>query len=111
MGASVVDRVQWVDAARGIAIILVVLHHSIQGALDADIASDNWSVVTEFVRTMRMPLFFACAGIFAGKWIRTKTWGEMLRSKVLLLMWVYLLWLASGPCGTPLCSAKEVSRG
>lgn len=90
---SVKDRVAWVDAARGIAIILVVLHHSIQGTLDADIASDHWSAVTEFVRTMRMPLFFACAGIFAGKWIHTKTWGEMLRAKVLLLMWVYLLWL------------------
>lgn len=86
-------RIQWPDAARGIAIILVVLHHAIQGSLDADIADDRWSVVTEFVRTMRMPLFFACAGLFAGKWIQTKSWGELLRTKVLLLMWVYLLWL------------------
>lgn len=71
----------------------MVTHHAIGQADDAEIAYEQWSTVTNFIRTMRMPLFFACAGLFAGKWIRTQMWAELLRVKVLLLMWVYVLWL------------------
>jgi uncharacterized membrane protein YcfT len=74
------------------AIVLVVLHHSIQYGLDAGMIDTHWGGVTEFLRTMRMPLFFMAAGLFAGKWVRTP-WRELLRSKVLLLLWVYALWV------------------
>lgn len=76
------------------AIILVVFHHAIQQTVEAEIAAEWWLAFTEFMRTMRMPLFFAAAGLFASKWIVRESWRSLLRSKVLLFAWVYLLWFA-----------------
>lgn len=85
-------RIAWPDAARGIAIILVVLHHAIQYAFEAHLVAVPWLEATNFLKTMRMPLFFMTAGLFAGKWM-LKPWRDLLKSKVMLLVWVYSLWV------------------
>jgi uncharacterized membrane protein YcfT len=85
-------RVEWVDTARGMAIVLVVLHHAVQRGLEAGVVVGEWQAVTELLRTMRMPLFFLCAGLFAATWVRG-SWRHLLRSKVLLFAWVYVLWV------------------
>jgi uncharacterized membrane protein YcfT len=90
--SSTTQRIAWPDAARGLAIILVVLHHSIQYTFEAGMAAPEWVALTEFFRTLRMPLFFAAAGLFAGKWVRAP-WRDMLRAKVLLFAWVFVLWV------------------
>ncbi|OZF55494.1 acyltransferase family protein [Rhodococcus sp. 14-2470-1a] len=85
-------RLPWPDIARGIAIILVVLHHTIQWLLLEQATDPVWSAVTEFLRTMRMPLFFCISGIFAASWISRKSWRELIAHKLLLLFWVYITW-------------------
>jgi uncharacterized membrane protein YcfT len=84
-------RIAWPDAARGLAITLVVLHHAIQFTGDAGLAVPAWDGLTEFLRTMRMPLFFMAAGLFAGKWTRAP-WRDLFRSKILLFAWVFAIW-------------------
>lgn len=87
-------RVQWADAARGLAIALVVLHHTAKRSAVAG-SADWWLTLTEVLQTVRMPLFFAVAGLFAATWVNgQRSWPALLRSKVLLFAWVYVLWLA-----------------
>lgn len=92
-GAGTGTRVAWVDAARGTAIALVVLHHASLRAASAG-AAPWWVDVTTMLQTVRMPLFFTLAGLLAARWVSERTsWAQMLRSKVLLFVWVYLVWL------------------
>ena len=72
--------------------MLVVLHHAALYALQLDLANPLWRPLTEILRSMRMPLFFAAAGLFAGKWA-IAGWRDVFRTKVLLLTWVYLVWV------------------
>lgn len=51
------NRIEWIDAAKGIAIILVVLGHFI---------SAN-SFLNRFISSFHMPLFFTLSGIFVIK--------------------------------------------
>lgn len=86
-------RVQWADAARGLAIALVVLHHAAKRSVTAG-SADWWLGLTDMLATMRMPLFFAVAGVFAATWVSDqRTWPQLLRAKVLLFAWVYALWV------------------
>lgn len=86
-------RVAWIDAARGTAIALVVLHHAALRAAAAG-SADWWVALTSMLQTVRMPLFFTVAGLVAVRWVGDRTtWPQLLRGKVLLLVWVYLVWL------------------
>ena len=86
------SRLDWVDAAKGAAVLLVVLTHAY--AYARVLGADNavWQLVNDVGSLMRMPLFFLLSGLFAASWMR-RSWGELLRGKVLLLMWVYAVWV------------------
>lgn len=84
---------EWVDAARGIAIALVVLLHASKRTTAAGSAG-WWVDLSDMLATMRMPLFFAVAGLFAATWVGPgRSWPSMLRAKVLLFAWVYAVWV------------------
>ena len=86
----------WADAARGLAIALVVLHHASRRSVVAG-SADGWLAVTDLLETVRMPLLFLVAGLFAVPWVDgRRSWSALLRTKVLLLVWVYVLWLGLG---------------
>lgn len=87
-------RVDWVDAGRGLAISLVVLHHAVGEFYDLGLGTPALLLVSEVLRTMRMPLFFALAGTFAVRWASPATsWRRLLGGKVLVLAWAYVLWI------------------
>jgi uncharacterized membrane protein YcfT len=88
-------RVVWIDTARGLAIVLVVLIHAVDWIEETSIRIPGWVDVNEVLSTLRMPLFFACAGILAGKWVMAG-WADLLSRKVTFLVWVYLLWQPVG---------------
>ena len=84
---------QWADAARGMAIVLVVLLHVSKHAVDAGSAG-WWLDLCDMLQTVRMPLFFTVAGVFAASWVgNERSWPDVLRSKVLLFAWVYAVWV------------------
>jgi len=89
------ERIPWIDTGRGIAILLVTLYHSTNWLLGAGFHVEWWSTVDNTLASLRMPLFFTLSGLFATKWLRA-SWGDLLRSKVLLFVWVFLIWETIG---------------
>lgn len=86
-------RVEWVDYAKGLCIIMVVMMHS---TLDygAAVGEEGWlhHVVT-FARSFRMPDFFLLAGLFLAGSIHSPL-RDYLDRKLVHFVYFYLLWLA-----------------
>ncbi len=88
------SRVNWVDFAKGITIILVVQMHvtvGIQSSLNETASFMN--PFMDFFRAFRMPLFFLVAGLFLHRSIN-KPWGEYIDKKVIHFAYFYFLWIA-----------------
>ena len=91
-------RVAWADTAKGLCILLVVLHHStvkhLPSVLPADLAvvGETWLAVTAALKPIRMPLFFLLSGLFAAGALR-RPWAQVLTARVLNPYWVYAVWL------------------
>ncbi|WMY78105.1 acyltransferase [Citricoccus sp. I39-566] len=89
---SIRARDQWVDTAKGLSIVLVVLLHTSLWLRQADMERiEAFSTLNLAFEDLRMPLFFAMSGLFAAKWLRAG-WRDLLRGKLALLAWVFLLW-------------------
>ncbi|HKR91678.1 acyltransferase family protein, partial [Novosphingobium sp.] len=55
-------RVEWLDVARGIGIILVVMGHAERGLVNAHIATGQaWPTFDLAIYTFHMPLFMLLA--------------------------------------------------
>lgn len=84
-------RVRWVDAAKGLAILLVVLFHAGKVLEDAGVIGGTWLTVNDVVSTFRMPLFFAASGLFLGSVVQ-RPWADLWRTRLRLLLWVFVVW-------------------
>ncbi|MGW2093078.1 acyltransferase family protein [Promicromonospora sukumoe] len=84
-------RLDWPDTARGLAIGLVVLYHATNWTWSTGYEVSVLREVNETLRSLRMPLFFAVAGMFAGKWTAVP-WSRLARGKLLYFAWVFVLW-------------------
>ena len=85
-------RVDWVDYAKGICIIMVVMMHSVLGVELA--AGENGfmhSFVT-FAKPFRMPDFFLISGLFLPLVI-DRDWRTYLDRKVVHFAYFYVLWV------------------
>ena len=85
-------RVDWVDYAKGICIILVVMMHSTLGVEKAvgDLSWMNGFIA--WARPFRMPDFFLISGLFLAARI-DRPWRSYLDSKVLHFAYFYMLWM------------------
>ncbi|WP_435741911.1 acyltransferase family protein [Nocardioides sp. SYSU DS0663] len=98
-GAGEGDRLGWADVGKGVFIVLVVLHHTVSkhyevvtpDAWDRLVAA--WAGVTLALKPLRMPLFFLLSGLFATRAVH-RSWGEVLRPRVVRPGYLYALWLA-----------------
>lgn len=86
-------RTAWVDVAKGLSIVLVVLHHVVLQAVGQGWAPDAAREVSATLGTLRMPLFFLASGIFATRAL-AGPWGRLLERRVAFFAWLYVLWLA-----------------
>jgi uncharacterized membrane protein YcfT len=86
------SRVDWVDYAKGICIILVVLMHSTLGVEKAAGQLTWINGFIEWARPFRMPDFFLISGLFLAQRIN-RPWRDYLDSKVLHFVYFYLLWM------------------
>jgi uncharacterized membrane protein YcfT len=85
------SRISWVDYAKGICIILVVLMHSTYGVEKA--FGTSW--LHEFIswaKPFRMPDFFLISGLFLASRI-SRPWPEYIDSKVVHFYYFYMLWM------------------
>lgn len=86
------QRVEWVDAAKGLCIIMVVMMHSTLGVELAAGREGFMHQVVAFARPFRMPDFFLISGLFLGLVI-DRPWRRYLDRKVVHFAYFYVLWL------------------
>ncbi|CAH0351837.1 acyltransferase family protein [Aquabacterium sp. CECT 9606] len=87
-------RIEWVDAAKGIGIILVVVGHAIVGLRDGALISPDsvLAIVLKLIYSFHMPLFFFLSGIFIAKRVASGAWA-FSKSSTIKLGKAYLIWL------------------
>ncbi|CAN5192707.1 acyltransferase [soil metagenome] len=63
------NRISWIDVAKGAAIVLIVLHHARDYALSLVPPSPEhvlrWAYIDPLLRHIRLPLFFLLSGMLA----------------------------------------------
>lgn len=85
-------RMDWVDIAKGICIILVVMLHATLGAEKAMGETSLFSAVIDWAQPFRMPDFFLISGLFLASRI-DRPWRSYLDAKVLHFAYFYVLWV------------------
>ena len=85
-------RIDWVDYAKGLCIILVVMMHSTLGVEKATGQLSWMHEVVEWARPFRMPDFFLISGLFLASRI-DRPWRSYLDSKVIHFAYFYALWV------------------
>ncbi|WP_031337000.1 acyltransferase family protein [Rhodopseudomonas sp. B29] len=85
-------RVDWVDYAKGICIVMVVMMHSVLGVEAAAGQTSFMHYVVEFARPFRMPDFFLISGLFLAVVI-DRDWRTYLDRKVVHFAYFYVLWM------------------
>ena len=86
-------RIDWVDYAKGICIVLVVMMHSTLGVEKAAGAVSWLNPFIEWARPFRMPDFFMISGLFLAARI-DKPWRGYLDTKVVHFAYFYVLWMS-----------------
>ena len=91
-GTAVGSRVDWVDYAKGICIVMVVMMHSTLGVELAAGREGFMHYVVEFARPFRMPDFFMISGLFLSRVI-DRDWRTYTDRKVVHFAYFYVLWV------------------
>jgi len=96
-------RIEWLDLARGIGVVLVVAGHAERGLTAAAIAQgEGWRLFDLGLYTFHMPLFMVLAGLNVPGSLRRGR-GEFLTGKLWTIAWPYVLWsLVQGVLGVEL---------
>lgn len=85
------NRIRWVDFAKGISIILVVLHHSIIIESDSPLYNNTLDYFNSLLAYIRMPLFFFLAGLFVNNALKSDL-KYFFKFKVIHLFYLYIIW-------------------
>ncbi|MDA9526720.1 acyltransferase [Bradyrhizobium sp. CCBAU 11434] len=90
--ASPAARVDWVDYAKGICIIMVVMMHSVLGVELAAGEPGFMHLLVAFAKPFRMPDFFLISGLFLPLVI-DRDWRTYLDRKVVHFAYFYVVWV------------------
>ncbi|KQX08058.1 MULTISPECIES: acyltransferase family protein [unclassified Leifsonia] len=87
-----VVRERWIDTAKGIAIVLVVLYHATMylGLAGVDVPGARANPMLE---TFRMPLFFFMSGVLGARALALG-YRALFHRRLALLIYLYVLWVA-----------------
>ena len=86
------ERVDWVDYAKGICIVMVVMMHSVLGVELAAGQTGFMHALVAFAKPFRMPDFFLISGLFLSVVI-DRDWRIYLDRKVVHFVYFYVLWV------------------
>jgi fucose 4-O-acetylase-like acetyltransferase len=88
-------RVDWIDYAKGIAIVLVVLGHVDHGIISAGLAGETstqyLSAIDGFLYAFHMPVFFFIGGLFAAR-LRTRPAARTAVTLLSTIVYPYFVW-------------------
>jgi len=85
------NRIDWVDYAKGIGIILVVVGHVLRGLQKIPAAVPGWEAVDSWIYAFHMPLFFFLSGLFIEPSCRGPL-GRFIGDKARRILWPYFVW-------------------
>src|SRR5450631_3367910 len=85
-------RIDWVDYAKGICIVMVVMMHSVLGVELAAGQTGFMHALVAFAKPFRMPDFFLISGLFLSVVI-ARDWRTYLDRKVVHFAYFYVLWV------------------
>ncbi|MBR1171376.1 acyltransferase family protein [Bradyrhizobium liaoningense] len=85
-------RIDWVDYAKGICIVMVVMMHSVLGVELAAGQTGFMHAVVAFAKPFRMPDFFLISGLFLSLVI-DRDWRTYLDRKVVHFAYFYVVWV------------------
>ena len=88
-------RVGWLDAAKGIGILLVVVGHALGGLIDSPLGEGLSVFRAAFfaIYSFHMPLFFMLSGVLVADRL-TRDHGGFARGLIFNIVWPYFLWSA-----------------
>ena len=84
----------WVDIAKGIGILLVVLGHNLRGLFSSGIIKKTgfFFYMESIIYSFHMPLFFFLSGLFLqGSFLKLGT-QKLITSKIDTLIYPYIIW-------------------
>jgi len=90
--ATAARRIDWVDYAKGICIIMVVMMHSVIGVEKMAGETGFMHGLVAFAKPFRMPDFFLISGLFLSLVI-DRDWRNYLDRKVVHFAYFYGLWV------------------
>lgn len=90
--ADVAHRVAWVDTAKGLCIVFVVMMHATLGVGEAMGAEGFMHHVVAFAAPFRMPDFFLISGLFLAR-VVDRDWRTYGDKRILHFVYFYVLWL------------------
>src|SRR3954454_20302930 len=85
-------RIDWVDYAKGICIVMVVMMHSVLGVEAAAGQTGFMHALVAFAKPFRMPDFFLISGLFLSVVIG-RDWRTFFDRKVVHFAYFYVLWV------------------
>lgn len=88
------SRDTWIDYAKAIGIILVVYGHVVRGikSITPQEISPILTFIDKIIYSFHMPLFFFIAGIFFYKSFEKYGYKGILKNKVCVILYPYILW-------------------
>ncbi len=90
------DRLLWIDTAKGIGIVLVVLGHVLVGLNGAGLIADKKMYVLAFdiIYSFHMPLFFFLSGLFFLHSYRKRGALPLIGNKMATIVYPFVIWSA-----------------
>lgn len=89
------ERQQWIDYARGIAIILVVYRHVFEGIKNSNLPVFDY-IYFEHANTLffafRMPLFFVVSGMFVTTSLAKRGIKKFIENRARTILYPYFVW-------------------
>ena len=87
-------RIDWIDSAKGLGIILVVIGHVERGLTFAKLlpASPIVLFMDRLIYSFHMPLFFFLSGLFLAHSIEKSSFNELLKNKARTIAYPYFVW-------------------
>ena len=87
------NRLEWIDSAKGIGIILVVYGHVYRGLRNAGIfESETFNLIDSVIYTFHMPLFFVLSGLFYFSSTTNNSTKQIFLKKIDYIVYPYLIW-------------------
>ncbi len=91
------DRLPWLDVAKGVCILLVVLHHVVSKYIGVVLppelqwVAQGWIGLSMALKPLRMPVFFVISGFFAAAAIH-RPW-RLVARRATSPYYLYVVWL------------------